>query len=78
MPIPCISVLSMTGSTSRRGTVFRHNNITRLQLAAIFVGQKKNEHLTYLRKHRLQAYIRFCSLELFYTGCVTSLHITDK
>ena len=31
------------GLTSEHGTLFRRNNITRLQLAAIFVGQKKNK-----------------------------------
>ena len=31
------------GSTSGRGTLFCHNNIMQLQLAAIFVGQKRNE-----------------------------------
>ena len=41
------------GLTSGRGTLFRHNNITRLQLAAIFVAQKKNEinRVTLISQH---------------------------
>ena len=42
-----------TGLTSGHGTVFCHNNITRLQFAAIFVGQKKNEinRVTLISQH---------------------------
>ena len=41
------------GLISGRGTLFCHNNITRLQLAAIFVGQKKNEinRVTLISQH---------------------------
>ena len=41
------------GSTSGRGTVFRHNNIMPVQSAAIFVGQKENKinRVTLISQH---------------------------
>ena len=46
-------VVAIDGLTSGHGTLFHHNNITQLQLAAIFVGQKKNEinRVTLISQH---------------------------